>query len=114
MDANQWMEFREQFGMSKQDIADLAGVDVMLVEKFMNNELLPPRGQRGPHELVLAHDKIFKLMLKLIVQRYPEKLKAAVAPVLELAKTYPEGSVTRNFLNSQENWLKLFEEPPQK
>jgi transcriptional regulator with XRE-family HTH domain len=114
MDANQWMEFREQFGLSQQDIADLAGVDVMSVDEFMNNELLPPQGQQGQHELIVIHDKVFKVMLKLIVQRYPEKLKAAVAPVLELAKTYPEGSVMRNFLNSQENWLKLLEEPPQK
>jgi len=114
MDANQWMEFREHFGMSQQDIADLAGVDVMFVEKFMNNELLPPRGQHGQHELIFIHDKIFKVMLKVIVQRYPEKLKAAVTPVLELAKTYPEGSVMRNLLNSQKNWLKLLEEPPQK
>ena len=45
-------------------------------------------------------------MLKVIVERYPEKVKAAVQPVLELAKTYPEGSKMRNFLNHAGNILK--------
>lgn len=42
----------------------------------------------------------------LSIRQYPEKMEAAVRPVLELAKTYPEGSVMRTFLNSAEKFLK--------
>jgi transcriptional regulator with XRE-family HTH domain len=97
---------REHLGLSQQDIADIAGVDVVSVEQFEKGELLPPRGVLVPQELIVTHDKIVGAMYKIIAERYPEKVKAAVDPVLELAKTYPEGSVMRNFLNSAEKFLK--------
>jgi|SRR5580692_7460183 transcriptional regulator with XRE-family HTH domain len=101
------IKIREHLGLSQQDFANLTRIDVALVEQYEKGEL------SLTHDIV-THDRITRALLKGIVRRYPEKLKAAVAPVLELAKTYPEGSVMRNFLNSQENWLKLLEEPPQK
>ena len=58
---------------------------------------------------MVAHDKIIGAMLKVIVKRNPEKLEAAVRPVLELAKTYPEGSAMRNFLNHAETMKKFLE-----
>ena len=97
---------REHLGLSWQGIADLAGVDVAVVEKYERGQLLPPREQ-VTHDQIVLHDKITRALFKVVVQRYPEKVKAAVQPVLELAKTYPEGSVMRNFLNCAENWLKL-------
>ena len=39
---------REHLGLSQQDIADLAGVDVAVVEKYERGELLPPREQVTP------------------------------------------------------------------
>lgn len=97
---------REHLGLSQQNIADVAGVDVSLVEKYEKGKLLPPPGVLAPQELIVAHDQIVGAMFKIIAKRYPEKVKAAVQPVLELAKTYPEGSQMRNFLNSAEKFLK--------
>jgi transcriptional regulator with XRE-family HTH domain len=107
MDATPYTTFintREHLGLSQQDIADIAGVDVALVERYEKGELSQdPR----EHEQLVAHEKIGCALFKIIAQRYPEKVKEAVDPVLELAKTYPEGSVMRNFLNSAGNFSKL-------
>jgi transcriptional regulator with XRE-family HTH domain len=90
---------RESLGLSQQDIADLAGIDVALVEQYEKGELT--------NDQMVAHDKIIGAMLKVIAKRDPEKLEAAVRPVSELAKTYPEGSVMRHFLNHAENMKKF-------
>lgn len=97
---------REHMGLSQQNIADIAGVDVARVEQYEKGELA-----QDPRDIeqMLLHDKICQAMFKIIAQRYPEKVKAAVDPVLELAKTYPEGSMMRNFLNHAENFKKLIE-----
>jgi transcriptional regulator with XRE-family HTH domain len=89
--------------MPQEDIAELAGVDVSLVEQYEKSELSP-----DPHkyEQLVAHEQITRALLRVFVQRYPEKVEAAVRPVLELAKTYPDGSMMREFLNSTENFLK--------
>ena len=97
---------REHLGLSQQQIAELAGVDVGLVEKFEKGELLPRPGVQVSLDQIAAHDQIHRAMIKIIAERYPEKLEAAVRPVLEEAKKYPEGSVMRNFLNSAEKFLK--------
>ena len=89
---------REHLGLSQQDFADLARIDVAVVEKYERGEL--------PHDHVVARRQITEALLKVIAKRNPEKAIAAVQPVLELAKTYPEGSVMRNFLNSAGNILK--------
>jgi len=89
-----FIKIREHLGLSQQDIAQIAGVDVGLVEQYEKGEILR------------EHEKIDRALFKVIAKRYPEKVKAAVDPVLELAKTYPEGSVMRNFLNSADNFLK--------
>jgi transcriptional regulator with XRE-family HTH domain len=93
-------------GLSQLQIAELAGVDVALVDKFEKGELLPRPGVQVPPDQIAAYEQIVGAIFKVLVQRYPEKVKAAVDPVLELAKTYPEGSVMRNFLNSAEGFLK--------
>jgi transcriptional regulator with XRE-family HTH domain len=89
-----FIKIREHLGLSQQDIAQIAGVDVGLVEQY----------EKG--EISREHEKIDRALFKIVAQRYPEKVKAAVDPVLELAKTYPEGSMMREFLNSTENFLK--------
>jgi hypothetical protein len=55
---------------------------------------------------MVLHEEITRTLFKVWASRYPEKVKAAVDPVLELAKTFPEGSGMRNFLNSAGNFLK--------
>jgi transcriptional regulator with XRE-family HTH domain len=98
---------REHLGLSQQDIADIAGVDVALVEKYERGELLPAHGEQVTHDQIVLPDKITGALFKVVAKRYPQKVKAAVDPVLELAKTYSEGSVMRNFLNSAGKFLKL-------
>jgi hypothetical protein len=58
--------FVEHFNLTSQNVADLAGVDVMSVEKFANDELLPP-----PQELIVTHDKITRAIFKVLVRHYP-------------------------------------------
>lgn len=89
-----FIRIREHLGLSQQDIAQVAGVDVASVEQY----------EKG--EISSEHEKIDRALFKIVAQRYPEKVKAAVDPVLELAKTYPEDSVMRNFLNHAGNFLK--------
>jgi transcriptional regulator with XRE-family HTH domain len=99
MDYTTFIKIREHLGLSQQDIADIAKLDVVLVEKY-------ERGELDADEQMTARDKITTTLFKVIAKRYPEKVKAAVQPVLELAKTYPEGSVMRNFLTSAGNFKK--------
>jgi predicted transcriptional regulator len=112
MDQTRYTTFkniREHLGLSQQNIADIAGVDVSLVEKYERGELLPAPSEQVTHDQIVLPDKITGALFKVVAERYPEKVKAAVDPVLELAKTYPEGSVMRNFLNCAENIKKFLE-----
>ena len=96
---------RARLGVTQQNIADLAGVDIALVEKFEKREL-----NLRDHEQLVAHDKIYRAFLTIITQLYPEKVKAALDKALETGKKYPEGSEMRNFINnSVENIKKSLE-----
>jgi hypothetical protein len=46
-------------------------------------------------------------MFKVVAERYPEQLKAAVQPALDEAKKYEEGSEMRNFLKRAGDFLNL-------
>jgi transcriptional regulator with XRE-family HTH domain len=96
---------REHLGLSQQDIADIAKVDVVLVEKFEKGELLPP-GVQVPLYQMAAYEQIVGAMFKAFAARYPEQIKTAVQPMLDEARKYPDGSVMRNFLSSAEGVLK--------
>jgi hypothetical protein len=103
-------DFLEHFSLSRQRFAELAGVDTVWIDKFEAGELSPGPGVRLSFDQVAAHDKIFHTMLRLIVQRYPEKLEAATRPVLEEAMKYPEGSEMRTVLDHAAN-VKRYLEP---
>jgi transcriptional regulator with XRE-family HTH domain len=92
---------REHLSLSQQNIADLARVDVALVEKYEKGEL-----SLVTHDQIVAHEQIVGAMFKVVAERYPEQLKAAVQPALDEAKKYPEGSEMRNFLNRAGDFLK--------
>lgn len=53
-----FINIREHLGLSQQQIADLAGIDVSLVEQYENGELLPAPEHSTYHEKLVLRDKI--------------------------------------------------------
>jgi len=100
MDQTEYTTFintREHLALSQQDIADIAKVDVALVEQYEKGELLPPWGHITYHEKMVLHEGITRALFVVLFRRYPEQFRASRQAALDEAKKYPEGSIMRIF-----------------
>jgi hypothetical protein len=73
--------FLDHFDLTHQQVADLAGVDLVSVDKFANDALLPP-----PQEAIVVHDRITRAIFRILIQHYPGIFWRAAARLNRLSQ----------------------------